>query len=82
MTPAPRVQLRAVEWSRDKAYPPSTRESFVFHKHKAWKWLRMEPPNHHCLGWEWEEYWVGGGGYSQWQPACQASAWHWEQLCV
>lgn len=27
-------------------------------------------------------YWVGGGGYSQWQPACQASAWHWEQLCV
>lgn len=30
-----------------------------------------------------EAYWVGGGGYSQMQqPACQTSAWHWEQLCV
>lgn len=26
-------------------------ESFVFHNHKTWKWLRkMEPPNDHCLG--------------------------------
>lgn len=40
-------------WGRGKACLPSTRESFVFPKHKAWKWLRMEPPNHHCLGWEW-----------------------------
>lgn len=29
-----------------------------------------------------EAYWVGGGGYFQLQPACQASAWRWEQLCV
>lgn len=46
----------------------------------------MEPPNHHCLGWEWVSRkhigWavVGSGGYSQMQPACQTSAWHWEQL--
>lgn len=36
-------------------------ESFVFHKHKTWKWLRkMEPPNNHCLGQEWVPGSMGG----------------------
>lgn len=49
----PRVEL-TVEWGWGPSCPPSPREQlFVFHKHKTWKWLRMEPPNPHCLWWEW-----------------------------
>lgn len=70
----PRVEL-AVEWGWGPGCPPSPRESFVFHKHKTWKWLRMEPPNHHCLGWEWVSRkligWVAVG-----TPRCRLPARH------
>lgn len=48
-------------------------ESFAFHKHKSWKWLRrMEPPQDHCLGWEWVSRQHIGEvvGDSQLQRAC------------
>lgn len=49
----PGVEL-AVEWGWGPSCPPSPRKQlFVFHQHKTWKRLRMESPNHHCLGWEW-----------------------------
>lgn len=55
--------------------PPSLPlpENFVFPKHKTWKWLRkMEPPNDHCLRWEWvsrKQIGVGGGPHSCCTPA-------------
>jgi hypothetical protein len=40
-------------WVEGRTHSPPPRD-FVFYKHKTWKWLRkMEPPNDHCLGWEW-----------------------------
>ena len=58
--------------------PLSLPESFVFHKHKTWKWLRkMEPPNDHCLRWEWVSRkhigWVGGAQppHACWVSVCR-----------
>lgn len=70
----PRVRWRAT-CEGAGLHPPSLLllESFVFHKHKTWKWLRkMEPPNDHCLGWEWVSRWHIGEvvGDSQLQRAC------------
>lgn len=55
--------------------------SFVFHKHKTWKWLRkMEPRDSHCLGREWvsRKHTAGVAGDLQLQPARWASVWPWE----
>lgn len=53
--------------------PPclSLTESFVFHEYKTWKWLRkMEPPNGHCLRWEWVSQKQIGVGEGSTAAAC------------
>lgn len=82
----PRVRLKATgRGGRDMpSLPPSLPlpMSFVFSKHKTWKWLRkMDPPNH-CLGREWVSRKHTGWIVGDWQLqcACGVSVWEWEQV--